>query len=1350
MATKPSSSDMLLEQSTPISCIATRDVVTLAADATLREATAAMATQKISSILVTDGKQHPLGIVTEQNVLHAMRIGRTLDTELSLVMSAPIISVPESTSCQEAYLLCLSKGIRHLALLDDSDELSGVVSETDFRLHVNLTTLAGRRSVAAVMTRTVLSLPPDASLQQAVELMEEHQDNSVVVAEEQCPIGIVTERDLVRLFSDSDDGVVPRLEEVMASPVQTVSTETTVTEAAELMLETGMRHLVVVTSSGELAGLVSEHDLTQIMMLGSLDAQLESERAFLRGLVDGIPDLVWLKDPDGVYLACNPRFERFFGASEKEIIGKTDHDFVDKELADFFRANDLKALERGKPTINEEWITFADDGHEELLQTIKTPMRDTQGRVIGVLGIGRDITQARQDQEALKNSEEKLRTLIDAIPDSVQFKDTEGRWLTCNQTAADAFGLTKEQCLGKSDLELAEIADGKYSEALRQCHLTDLKALHTGGVTNIKEEIPQKDGSSVHFEIAKVPISDSEGIPKGLVILARDVSESRRITQALEESLLEFNDLVTRIPVGVFKFRTLKQGGYRFDYVSPRWCEMMGISQEEIFRNARVAFESTHPDDQEGFQKLLVQARRARTSFTWEGRLLLQNGTRWMHIAATPTPLENGDIRWDGIQYDITQRKEAEEKVRLAANVFTDTHEGIVITDPDARIVEVNASFCRITGYDREEVLGENPSLLKSGHQDRTFYKNMWLTLIKDGYWSGEVWNRRKDGEVYAEHLAISTVYDDKGRVSHYVGVFADITPQKEHEKQLERIAHYDALTSVPNRVLLAERMKWATAQTQRDGTSMAVCYLDLDGFKPINDQYGHEAGDLLLIEISRRIKNCLRANDTIARIGGDEFVLLLLGLKRVEECELALRRLLDVIARPWPIGDRQVTLSASIGATLFPTDDSDADALLRHADQAMYKAKEAGRNCYHLFDAEHDRQVKAHKEQQQRLGEALEDGEFRLHYQPKVNMVNGNVLGVEALIRWQHPEDGLLRPADFLSYIQNSDLEVALGEWVLNSALKQLEAWQEQGIELEVSVNIGAEHLLQEDFAERLEAILQRHPNINPAHLELEILESTAITDINQASKTLIACRKLGVRFALDDFGTGYSSLTYFRQLPVETLKIDQSFVMGMLEDPDDMGIVESVVQLTQAFNRTVVAEGAETYEHCAMLSRMRCQAAQGYGIARPMPPENLQGWMQEWSDQETWLSFAKEPPPLQRAELVLEQAMGSHRTWIDNLVAHLQDVENHNEPVLDPDQCLFGMWYHHTGSFRYGHMPEFVAIDPIHEQVHDLAKELCSLARRGPSQRDEVERRIPELFELRDRLTAAMQTLIEAMKDV
>lgn len=1441
--------------------IATREIITLGAGETLQNAARVMAEQHISSILIYQGTGNPAGIVTERDVLRAMLSGRSSDTPLETVMSSPIITVPEQMECQDAYLLCLREGTRHLALMNKEGELTGVVSETDFRLHAGLTALAGRRSVTSVMTRSVLSLPRQASLHQAVELMENHHDSSVVVLEGACPVGILTERDIVRLYAEKD-GPTKEVGEIMTTPVLTIFLDGSVQEAAGRMLDARVRHLVVVDGSGELAGLISEHDLTQIMMLGNIDAQLDAERAFLRALIDTIPDLVWLKDLDGVYLACNPRFENLFGAKEEEIIGKTDYDFVSHELAEFLREHDRIALKRDLPTVNEEWLTFAKDGHQELLETIKTPMRNAAGGLIGVLGIGRDITMARRIQEALQDSEEKLRTLIDAIPDSVQFKDSDGRWLAYNRTAARVLGLEAVECSGKSDMELAELADPGHRQALLECYRTDREALHAGRITRHEEEIRQASGEIRHFDVTKVPIHSEDGVPKGLVILARDVTEARRTTRALEQSVRDFNDLVTRIPVGVFKFRSLVDDGYCFDYISPRWCEMVGLNAEVVYRDAEAALAFVHPEDRDEFLRAIEIALRNHAPFDWEGRMRNQGGDRWFHIAATPVPRQNGEIHWDGIQYDITERKlaeqrltlvnfalnhihdsvylvdqagqfhyvndegcrvlgyrrsalrelrvwdvdteirperwpeewarikqsgvltferryssrggrvfpaevrttyfeylgtpyilnlvrdissrkKSEESLRLAASVFTNTHEGIVITDRSANIVEVNEAFSRITGYHREEVLGKNPGMLKSGHQDNDFYSEMWQALEQDGHWSGEVWNRRKDGLVYAEHLTISEVRDDAGEVTHYVGVFADITPLKEHEQSLERIAHYDALTGVPNRVLLADRMSQAVAQTRRTGNLMAVCYLDLDGFKQTNDTLGHEAGDLVLVEMTQRMRECLRGGDTIARIGGDEFVLLLLGLNRMRECQAALRRILDVVRQPVLIGDHQISLTASIGLTLFPVDDADPDTLLRHADQAMYQAKEGGKDRSHLFDPEHDRRIRAHRERQQRLNEALEQGEFVLYYQPKVNMRTGEVIGVEALIRWTHPEEGLLLPADFMPVIAGSSLETAIGEWVLGSALGQVAEWEKAGFYTRVSVNIGGNHLLQPNFAERLQSILDRHPEVDPERLELEILESTAIADVEHASRALAACRRMGVHFALDDFGTGYSSLTYFRQLPVETLKIDQSFVQGMLEDPEDLGIVESVLQLTHAFHRSVIAEGVETQEHCALLVNMRCEAGQGFGIARPMPPEQLLGWVAQWRKDQKWQDFSKSPYSSMRGDLVLKGVIENHRSWVDQIAGYLQGSEDVIDLPLDSYQCRFGLWYHSAGAIRYGHLPEFHALNPVHEQIHVKAAELIALAAQG--EQDRALEQLDRLYDMRDQLLQVLEHLLE-----
>lgn len=577
----------------------------------------------------------------------------------------------------------------------------------------------------------------------------------------------------------------------------------------------------------------------------------------------------------------------------------------------------------------------------------------------------------------------------------------------------------------------------------------------------------------------------------------------------------------------------------------------------------------------------------------------------------------------NALEQDIAQRKLAEEQLRLAASVFEHSHEGIMITDANARILNVNPAFTRITGYSREEVIGQNPRMLSSGRQDGSWYKRMWQSLLLDGHWQGEIWNRRKDGEVYPEREAISAVHDEAGKVRHYVAVFSDISQQKAHEAELSRIANYDMLTGLPNRRLLADRLAQAMARAQREEKLLAVAYLDLDGFKPINDIYGHGKGDQFLVEISHRLKQTLRGDDTLARLGGDEFVLLLGGLHDVEACQNSLERVLTAIRAPLMVNDMPLFVTASIGAALYPLDEANGDTLLRHADQAMYAAKQSGKNRYHLFDAQLDREIQGHHDQIQRLAQALANNEFLFHFQPKVDLLSGSLVGVEALIRWQHPSQGLLPPSAFLDSFNDHPLEIELGDWVIESALNQIEAWQHDGLNPKVSVNISANHLLHPDFSKNLRALLARHPAVSPSQLELEVLESAAMSDLGRAIEVMTWCKEMGVHFALDDFGTGYSSLAYFRRLPVDVLKIDQSFVRDMLIDGEDMAIVESVVRLAQVFGRATIAEGVETLEHAARLIEMGCMHAQGYGIARPMPASELPGWLEKWHAEAIWHQF-------------------------------------------------------------------------------------------------------------------------------
>ncbi len=566
-----------------------------------------------------------------------------------------------------------------------------------------------------------------------------------------------------------------------------------------------------------------------------------------------------------------------------------------------------------------------------------------------------------------------------------------------------------------------------------------------------------------------------------------------------------------------------------------------------------------------------------------------------------------------GIIRDITERKLAEDSLRITASVFDNSQEAILITDANNNIVDVNPAFLHITGYSREEVLGRNPRLLSSGHHEKDFYVAMWQSLLKEKVWRGEIWNRRKSGDIYPELLSISAISDGNGRVQRYVGVFSDISHFKEHEAELRRIAHYDALTGIPNRVLLADRMKQAIAQTAREQNLVAVCYLDLDGFKHVNDSMGHDAGDLVLIEIANRIGKTLRGGDTVARLGGDEFAVVLLGLEMGEECMTILERLLTTIAEPMLIKDHWVAVSTSIGVSIYPLDDEDPDTLLRHADQAMYVAKQSGKNRFHIYDPTLDMRVRSQHEFLQRVGHGLEQGQFELYYQPKINLQTKKLTGAEALIRWRHPERGLLLPAEFLRPIENTELDIAVGDWVIATALAQIARWQHAGLNIEVSINISAHHLESSRFAEKLQQQLARYPDMAPGSLQIEVLETAALNDIDIVRNVFEACRKFGVRFALDDFGTGYSSLFYLSNLPVDVLKIDQSFVHDMLEDKGDMAIVHGIIALARAFDRQTVAEGIETEEHYRALLAMDCELGQGYGIARPMPADVLTGWRQE-----------------------------------------------------------------------------------------------------------------------------------------
>ncbi|MBK9441954.1 MAG: EAL domain-containing protein [Comamonadaceae bacterium] len=1205
-------------------------------------------------------------------------------------------------------------------------------------------------------------------------------------------------------------------------------------------------------------------------------AALAEREAIYRTILDNVDASIYLKDTKGCYLFANRAVRELWQVDMDGIVGFGDEKFFDAATTDNIRKNDRRVLAGGETLKAEEVNTVPATGTTTVFQSTKLPLRHADGSIYALCGISMDITARRQAELALAEREAQLRTLIEAVPDTVQFKDGDGRWLVANNVCLRLFGLERLAWQNRSDSQIGSLYPHLATE-MAACRRSDEAAWTSGeAILRSEECVVDGQGNPLYFDMIKVPLFDAQHQRHALVIVGRDISERKRAERNLNMAV-EVAQLVL----------------WELDFVSQRLLyeqallSRLGLDVEQAPGSLHEWIERVHPDDLASFQAQVAQALKPDGSvfdmeyrmagkageFQWihsrarivqrgpDGQALLAVGTS-MNITArkaieeavriseeqsrnlasmlrlmcdnvpdmiwakdlnkryifanraicaqllnasdTDEPLGKTDLffaqreraacpdrpQWHtfgelcqdsdtltlerggpsvfeefgnvkgkllyldvhkapfvdnngtvigtvGSARDITLRKQEQEQLLLSASVFSHAREGIMITAADGTIIEVNAAFSHITGYARDEVLGQNSRLLKSDRQDNDFYAALWRSLHEKGHWYGEIWNRRKNGDVYPEMQTISAVRDASGAVLQYVALFSDITALKEHERQLEHIAHYDVLTTLPNRVLFADRLHQAMVQAQRRGQLLAVAYLDLDGFKAINDRHGHDAGDQLLVTLSAHMKESLREGDTLARLGGDEFVAVLIDLADVAASTLMLGRLLDAAALPVQRGDYTLQVSASIGVTYYPqATEVDADQLLRQSDQAMYKAKLAGKNRYHIFDAEQDNNLRGHHESLERIRRALTEQEFVLHYQPKVNMRTGQVIGTEALIRWQHPEKGLLPPAQFLPVIEDHPLAVDIGEWVIASALNQMAQWRKAGLNIPVSVNVGARQLQQANFVERLRALLAAHPEQRPGDLELEVLETSALEDLARVSRIIEFCRELGMKFALDDFGTGYSSLTYLKRLPVSQLKIDQSFVRDMLDDPDDLAILEGVIGLSRAFDREVIAEGVETVEHGEMLLQLGCELAQGFGIARPMPGTDVPAWAATWHPDPVWLDHAC----VNRDDLPLLFAGVEHRAWIVAFEAFIQGEREAAPP--DEQLCRFGRWLNGECQVRHGQQPTFQAIERLHRQVHLLADKMLQLHASGCN--PAALACLPELHALRDSLAVQLKALL------
>ena len=571
------------------------------------------------------------------------------------------------------------------------------------------------------------------------------------------------------------------------------------------------------------------------------------------------------------------------------------------------------------------------------------------------------------------------------------------------------------------------------------------------------------------------------------------------------------------------------------------------------------------------------------------------------------------DERTRDLTLEVIERRRAEEKLRLAATVIETTREGVLITDRDFRVTSANPAFSEITGYESRDVVGEPPPFLAAIREDDALYRAMRRAIDEHGYWQGELWNKRKDGTKFAQRLSVSSITDEEGAVAQYAVLMADITERKQDEERIRHQANFDALTGLPNRALFLDRLNQALPIMRRQQQRLGLMFIDLDGFKLVNDTLGHDVGDLLLQEASTRLEACVRGGDTVARLGGDEFTIIMPNLNDPQNAPTVAQRSLDELARPFYLNDNEVFVSGSIGITVFPDDAKEAGDLLKNADAAMYRAKDQGKANYQFFTADLNTEASERLVLKNGLIKARERDEFSLHYQPKMEIESGRITGVEALLRWNSQHLGAVSPVRFIPIMEETGQLVEVGEWVLRTAARQHRTWLEDGLPpTAVAVNLSARQLREPNLVGVVEAALW-DAGIGPEALEIEITESMLMADYGNSIVALGQIQEMGIRVAMDDFGTGYSSLSYLKRFAIDTIKIDRSFVADIADDPDDVEIIKAIINMGQSLNRRVIAEGVETEEQLAILRENRCDEMQGYLLSPPLPAPQMTKFLKE-----------------------------------------------------------------------------------------------------------------------------------------
>jgi len=925
----------------------------------------------------------------------------------------------------------------------------------------------------------------------------------------------------------------------------------------------------------------------------ALEQELRSSEYHYRGMIESLSAIAWEANThDFSYSYVSPHAENLLGYPLHQwrrhgfwrgIVHPADVDraegFCHQEIA---QGNDHSLDYRviaadGRVVWVRDIVSLISYGHEPVMR-----------------GLMIDISEAKQTEEALRRSEGKFASVFAQCPDILVIaRLSDGRFLEANQAFVEQIGLAPDQVIGKTPSELDIWGIPDIGTSL-------LQRLQKGSIRNLEMPFRRSNGRTFTGLLSAEPF-DLDSTP-AVVLVVRDITPLKEAQQQLQLSEEKFAKAFHSSPDGMLITRQsdgllveINDGfsritGYHSSLSLDRSTLDLGIWVD--LNERQQLLEQLHRD---GFVKDFPSHIRRR-----DGQV------RLCEISSRPLPIGGEDCMLT-IARDITERHQMQEKLQLAATVFESTAEGVLITDTRQRINAVNRAFSEITGYSEGETIGQTPRLLASGLHDSAFYAAMWYQLTAEGHWQGEISNRRKNGEIYPAWLTISAVRNRDKFITHFVAVFADISSLKQAQARLDYQAHHDPLTGLPNRTLFESRLHAALTHSREAHSLGAVLFLDLDRFKHINDSLGHPVGDLLLKSIALRLKETLRDIDTVARLGGDEFIILLPGLQTAHDAETIATKLLHSFSAPFQAGEHEFFISTSIGTALFPTDGADVATLIKNADAAMYRSKAKGRNRVENYTRDLTAQASERVALEHELRRAIERNEFTLSYQPKVSLLTQRLVGAEALIRWNHPTFGEVPPERFIPLAEENGMILQIGEWVLEKACQQLHRWnQSYDIFGPLSVNLAGAQLRQPNLVNRIEQLLNQY-QLQPGCLQLEITENFIMSQTEEALSVLHRLKKLGVQLAIDDFGTGYSSLSYLKRLPLDILKIDQSFVRGLPDDPHDAAIVRAIIALGRSMQLTVIAEGVENVEQQQFLADEGCEQIQGYIVSLPLRSEEF-----------------------------------------------------------------------------------------------------------------------------------------------